>query len=97
MEKVLDKIRNISGKVEKLVSANDHLKEEIKKLRANNQSLKKKIGEQADQIKELEENMKLLKAAQSAVALDTGDKLLLKKKLSEFIRELDKSINLLSE
>ncbi len=97
MEKVLDKIRNISAKVEKLVAANAHLKEEIKKLRTNNQSLKQKIDEQSAQIKDLEENMKLLRAAQFAVGLDTDDKALLKKKLNEFIRDLDRSINLLSE
>ena len=89
---------NLSGLERKLmVLVNEHknLKEEMKSLKAENQSLKSSVRARDEQIAGFHNQLKITKLVDNLNPED-GSVLELKKKVDEYIREIDKCIAHLS-
>lgn len=89
---------NLAGLERKLVVLiNEHknLKEEIRNLKAENHSLKGTLKSREDQIQGFHNQLKITKIADNLNPED-GSVLELKKKVDEYIREIDKCIAHLS-
>ncbi len=89
---------NLSGLERKiLILVNEHksLKEEFKKLKAENQELKTAVKVRDDQITGFHNQLKITKLVDSLNPED-GSNSELKKKVDEYVREIDKCIAHLS-
>jgi chromosome segregation ATPase len=89
---------NLTGlerKIVVLINEHKNLKEEIKNLKAENQELKSAIKVRDEQISSFHNQLKITKIVDSLNPED-GSVLELKKKVDEYIREIDKCIAHLS-
>lgn len=89
---------NLTGlerKLMVLISEHKNLKEEMKNLRSENQELKSAIRVRDEQISGFHNQLKITKIVDSLNPED-GNVLELKKKVDEYIREIDKCIAHLS-
>jgi uncharacterized coiled-coil DUF342 family protein len=91
-------ISNLSGlerKIQMLLGEHKSLKEELRGLKAENQELKSSIKARDEQITGFHNQLKITKLADSLHPED-GSVSELKKKVDEYIREIDKCIAHLS-
>lgn len=89
---------NLTGlerKIVVLINEHKNLKEEIKNLKAENQELKSAIKVRDEQINSFHNQLKITKIVDNLNPED-GSVLELKKKVDEYIREIDKCIAHLS-
>jgi len=89
-------IQNIRTKTEKIVEKNQRLIRDNSLLNDKISELERSLNLQRETIKDLEEKNKMLKIANS-ITSDNEDKKVLKLKINEFIREIDKSMSLLND
>ena len=89
-------LSGIDFKVRKLIENYRETERELTEVKQENQKLKQYIEEQKEQIKILEEQNKILKLRNT---LDTtnGDSAKVKLRINQLIREIDKSIGLLTK
>ena len=89
-------IQSIKTKTEKIVEKNQRLNLHNSRLLERINDLERSLNLQRETIKDLEEKNKMLKIANS-IASESDDKKILKLKINEFIREIDKSMSLLND
>jgi chromosome segregation ATPase len=95
MEGIENQILSIEKKLVKLVDQQDNLKQTNVSLRKENEDLKALVSKQTEQISELENKIKMLKIAKSLEQTGEGNTEV-KRKITEFVKEIDKCIALLN-
>jgi chromosome segregation ATPase len=95
MAAIEDQIKTVSYKLQQLLKQyvllqkeNGKLKEDVKKLQQNN-------NEQLNQIEQLQIQVSVLKAASSK--MDDADKKIFERRITQYIKDIDKCITFLSE
>lgn len=96
MDALVEQLKTIQQKVEKLASVNDSLREENARIIKENGRMKETVDIQKNTIKDLEEYNKIIKIA-GGLHLSKTDAREVKLKINEYIRELDRCIARLSE
>ena len=96
MNELSNQADEIKLKVAKLLKEHDELKQRYAALETAHHSLKITLENQKNTLSELEERNKIIKLADSLLN-STGDSRELKRKLNEYIREIDECIRLLSD
>ena len=94
MKKVVESIEN---KVNKIISLYNSLKKEKEEILEENTKLKSDISERDKSIKSLEEKINLLRISKSVGALDVEKNMESRRKINEYVREIDKCIALLNK
>ena len=96
----LQRLDKITQRVQALVSKNDQLQGYLTKTDAENDQLKAQVKERNSKIEELESQLRILKLAKQVstggTVADEEGKAELKKKINEFIKEIDKCVALLN-
>ncbi len=90
-------ITNLENKVEKLVDIHKHNSKEVLILKQTNNDYKQIIDKQKQTIKDLEEKHKILKLTKSISGNNNEHTHVLKLKINELIREIDKCVALLNK
>ncbi len=91
-----EKVDRVYKKAQQLAAAHGQLKEEHKRLKAEYDELLKLLKEQGQQIDEMEGKMKVLKVAKQLGTFPDEERNELKKKINEYIKEIDKCVALLN-
>ena len=94
MKKVVESIEN---KVYNIISLYNSLKKEKEEILEENRKLKSDISEREKSIKSLEEKINLLRISKSVGALDVKKNMESRRKINEYVREIDKCIALLNK
>jgi len=89
LDKVFDKVNGLLKHYEQTKRDHALLKEE-------NEQLQKLLKERNAKMEELENQMKVLKLAKQVSVSGDGEKTELKRKINEFIKEIDKCVALLN-
>lgn len=92
-----DLVVNIESKVNKIISLYNSLKKEKEEILGENTRLKSEVALRDDNIKRLEEKIKLLRITKSVVAQDVEKNKESRQKINEYVREIDKCIALLNK
>lgn len=95
-KKLITEISVLERKVELLVSQHQALKDELRQLREENQTLRSVVHEKNEQIEHFQKTVKLSKIVNNAVA-DHEDTTEMKRTINEYIRKIDKCIAQLSQ
>lgn len=90
------KAEELKHKISKLIKQYSEINDEISKLKTENEALNKIISTQKNTIKSLEEQNKIIKLAES-LKNSKSDTHELKKKVNEYLHEIDECIRLLSD
>ena len=88
VKRIFDKLQQVLRQRDALVKENNRLKEEL-------QQLKQFEADRTDQVEQLKQQVEILKAKKGEMPLE--EKALLEKRLSQYIREIDRCIALLAE
>jgi hypothetical protein len=96
MDQYNEKLNQIQKKAQQLASAHVEIKEKYANLKQENAELLKLLKEQGLELEEMESKMKVLKVAKQLAASPDDDKSDLKKKINEYIKEIDKCVALLN-
>ena len=94
MKKVVESIEN---KVNNIISLYNSLKKEKEEILEENTKLRSDISERDKSIKSLEEKINLLRITKSVGALDVEKNMESRRKINEYVREIDKCIALLNK
>ena len=94
MKKVVESIEN---KVNNIISLYNSLKKEKEEILEENRKLKSDISERDKSIKSLEEKINLLRISKSVGVLDVEKNMESRRKINEYVREIDKCIALLNK
>ena len=94
MKKVVESIEN---KVNNIISLYNSLKKEKEEILEENKKLRSDISERDKSIKCLEEKINLLRISKSVGALDVEKNMESRRKINEYVREIDKCIALLNK
>ena len=94
MKKVVESIEN---KVNNIISLYNSLKKEKEEILEENTKLRSDISEKDKSIKSLEEKINLLRITKSVGALDVEKNMESRRKINEYVREIDKCIALLNK
>lgn len=94
MKKVVESIEN---KVNNIISLYNSLKKEKEEILEENIKLRSDISEKDKSIKSLEEKINLLRITKSVGALDVEKNMESRRKINEYVREIDKCIALLNK
>ena len=94
MKKVVESIEN---KVNNIISLYNSLKKEKEEILEENKKLRSDISERDKSIKSLEEKINLLRISKSVGALDVEKNMESRRKINEYVREIDKCIALLNK
>ena len=97
MDEYRAKIEQIIKRTERLVSQHDKLKQELADVQQENLKLKEQLKEQDEKVSELGHQLSVVKVAKQLSATTEDEKAELKKKINEFIREIDKCVALLND
>jgi predicted RNase H-like nuclease (RuvC/YqgF family) len=89
-------LNGLERKITMLINEHKSLKEEIKSLKIENQELKSAIKARDEQVVHFKNQIKISKIADN-IHPEDGSNLELKKKVEEYIREVDKCIAYLSK
>jgi wobble nucleotide-excising tRNase len=84
----------LNRKLDELLDSFNHLREENRDLRTLNESLKNKIHEREEEMKELEKKYERIKLT-GAILGDGENAVEAKRRINELMREIDKCIALL--
>lgn len=96
MDLYKEKLDNIERKAQQLAAAHVQLKDKYSNLKTENEELLKLLKEQGAQLEEMEDKLKVIKVAKQLGASPDDDKNELKKKINEYIKEIDKCVALLN-
>tara|TARA_B100001287_G_scaffold273677_1_gene277563 strand:+ start:422 stop:706 length:285 start_codon:yes stop_codon:yes gene_type:complete len=94
MKKVVESIEN---KVNNIISLYNSLKKEKEEILEENTKLRSDISERDRSIKSLEEKIKLLRITKSVGGIDVEKNMESRRKINEYVREIDKCIALLNK
>lgn len=97
MDEYRAKIEQIYKRTERLVSQHDKLKQELAQVQTENQQLKEQLKERDEKMGEIGHELSMVKVAKQLSAVPEEEKVELKKKINEFIREIDKCVALLND
>lgn len=97
MEQINQHITEIKQKLEQLLAQHAECKEANSDLRAENNRLESLLNEQGREMEELRNTIKILKLAKNISGEESGDKTELKRKINEYIREIDRCIAMLND
>ncbi|HOY48509.1 MAG TPA: hypothetical protein PL185_00860 [Flavobacteriales bacterium] len=98
MTDLLGKSAVLEGKIKKLIHLHVAFKAENSALKSDNQRLTETINKQQEHIQQLEEGNKALKLAQALIqGSENEDPTVLKGKINEMIRDIDKCLALLNK
>ena len=92
-----DLVLNIESKVKKLIILYNEINKEKEDILIQNNKLKLEISEKNLDLKKLEEKIKLFRITKSVDDQDDGNNKASRKKINEYVREIDKCIALLNE
>lgn len=95
MSTSLQTIEQISSRIEQLVQLNIQLKEKNRQLAANNSQMQGSLKDLESKMEEMEEKYNALKLAKS-LSGDNEKSLDTKRKIDDFVSEIDKCIALLN-
>ena len=95
MSAVENDIKRVYGKLQQLLKQYLMLQKENEKLREEVKQLQENKEQQLERIDQLQIQVSLLKAASSQMNED--DKKVFEKKISQYIKDIDKCITMLSE
>ena len=87
-------LSGIEYKVRQLIEQNNRLKADIAQLATEKEELNEKIKNQEDRINELKQETEILKIRNTLV--EKGDSAEIKLKINQMIRNIDKSLTLLT-
>ena len=88
VQRIHDKLQQVLRQRETLLKENNKLKDELQQLRRSE-------GNRAEQVEQLKQQAEILKAKKGEMPL--AEKAVLEKRLSQYIREIDRCIALLGE
>jgi hypothetical protein len=88
VKRIYDKLQQVLRQREALLKENNKLKEELQQLRQSEM-------DRTDQVEQLKQQVEILKVKKGEMPLE--EKALLEKRLSQYIREIDRCIALLAE
>lgn len=88
IKRIYDKLQQVLRQREALLKENNKLKEELQQLRQSEM-------DRTDQLEQLKQQVEILKVKKGEMPLE--EKALLEKRLSQYIREIDRCIALLAE
>jgi len=88
VKRIYDKLQQVLRQRETLLKENNKLKEELRQLRQSEM-------DRTDQVEQLKQQVEILKVKKGEMPLE--EKALLEKRLSQYIREIDRCIALLAE
>lgn len=91
-----EKLDSIEKRAQQLVAAHVQLKDKYSSLKAEHAELMDLLKEQGAQLEEMESKLKVIKVAKQLGASPDDDKSDLKKKINEYIKEIDKCVALLN-
>lgn len=94
MKKIVD---NIEGKVNKIISLYKSVSDKNELLLSEKSHMKKLISEKDKEIKKLEEKIKLLRITKSVNSEESENIKESRKKINEYVREIDKCVALLNK
>lgn len=97
MDQYSARIEELSKKAEKLVRRYGELKETCAKLELENQELKEALEARTKQVEDLDHDLRVVKVAKQLSAFPDEEKQELKKKINEYIKEIDKCVALLND
>jgi peptidoglycan hydrolase CwlO-like protein len=95
MHQADQQVERISQKIQLLVRKQQSLQKVNNELRQQVHELQKQRSTQFETIDELQQQLQVLKAAKSELSVD--EKKAFEKRLGQYIREIDRCINMLSE
>ncbi|QEC52314.1 hypothetical protein EDD80_106188 [Anseongella ginsenosidimutans] len=95
MAEIVPKLASLEKKIGKLIAYCDALEAERTNLREQNEAMQLTLKKQQTELKEQEEKIRVLKLARS-VSVNSEKTIDIKQKINEFVREIDKCINLLN-
>ena len=95
MAEIVPKLASLEKKIGKLMAYCDALEAERTSLRDQNEAMQLTLKKQQAALKEQEEKIRVLKLARS-VSVNSEKTIDIKQKINEFVREIDKCINLLN-
>lgn len=93
------RIEQITDKVKLLLKKQEQLQQDCANTKAENVELQALLKERNARVQELEEHLKILKLAKTVSGTEDGngeEKAELKRKINEFIKEIDKCVALLN-
>lgn len=88
VKRIHDKLQQVLRQREAFLKENNKLKDELRQLRQSEK-------DRAEQLEQLKQQVEILKAKKGEMPLE--EKALLEKRLSQYIREIDRCIALLAE
>lgn len=97
MDEYQVKLENISKKIGVLISRYNDLKNDYSALEEENNRLKEQMKEIERENEQLSEDLNVVKLSKQIAAEDENDSAELKKKINEFIKEIDKCVALLND
>jgi len=92
-----DIVVNIEDKVNKIISLYHSVKKEKEEILEENTKLKSDVSDRNEDIKRLEEKIKLLRITKSVGTQDVEINKESRQKINEYVREIDKCIALLNK
>jgi len=95
MAAIEDQIKTVYHKLQQLLKQYMLLQKENEKLKEDVEKLQQGRKEQLDQIEQLQIKVSLLKAASSK--MDDADKKIFERRITQYIKDIDKCITFLSE
>jgi len=95
MAAIEDQIKTVYHKLQQLLKQYMLLQKENEKLKEDVEKLQQGRKEQLDQIDQLQIKVSLLKAASSK--MDDADKKIFERRITQYIKDIDKCITFLSE
>lgn len=95
MAEIVSQLIHLEKKIGKLIGYCDALEAEKTALKEQNEAMQVTVSKQQSELKEQEERIRVLKLARS-VSTNSEKTIDIKQKINEFVREIDKCINLLN-
>lgn len=97
MDQYRAKIEQILKRTERLVGQYDKLKQELADVQEENRQLKEQLEQKNEKMHDLDHELSMVKVAKQLSAFPEEEKVELKKKINEFIKEIDKCVALLND
>lgn len=97
MERVSQHIQSVAEKASKLIESYEECQSANADLRKELAALETVIKSKDEEIEALQDKIKILKLAQNISGDESGEKTEVKRKINEYIREIDRCIAMLND